>query len=139
MAEEKIVEAVAEEKKAPAKKKAAPKKAAKKEEAKVVEAKFAKPTTKDFSVILEPVITEKSMALMQNSNKVTVKVNAKSNKTEIKLAFQRLYQVKVVDVKVVNVNAKTTTRGGRFQGTISGYKKAVVTIAPGEAVDLFKE
>ena len=74
MAEEKIVEAVAEEKKAPAKKKAAPKKAAaKKEEVKAEAKKFAKATTHDFEVFLEPVITEKSMALMQNSNKVTVR------------------------------------------------------------------
>ncbi|MBQ1879233.1 MAG: 50S ribosomal protein L23 [Candidatus Enteromonas sp.] len=140
MAEEKIVEAVAEEKKAPAKKKAAPKKAAaKKEEVKAEAKKFAKATTHDFEVILEPVITEKSMALMQNSNKVTVRVSAKANKTEIKLAFQRLYQVAVTDVKVVNVPSKTTTRGGRYQGTISGFKKAVITVKSGEAIDLFKE
>ena len=129
MAEEKIVEAVAEEKKAPAKKKAAPKKAAaKKEEVKAEAKKFAKATTHDFEVILEPVITEKSMALMQNSNKVTVRVSAKANKTEIKLAFQRLYGP-----------SKTTTRGGRYQGTISGFKKAVITVKSGEAIDLFKE
>ena len=76
---------------------------------------------------------------MQNSNKVTVRVSAKANKTEIKLAFQRLYQVAVTDVKVVNVPSKTTTRGGRYQGTISGFKKAVITVKSGEAIDLFKE
>ena len=103
------------------------------------ENRFPKATEKDFSVIVKPIITEKSMSLMQNDNKVTVKVLDSATKTEIKLAFQRLFQVKVTDVKVSNVRAKATTRGTRYQGSISGYKKAVVTIAEGEAIDLFKE
>ncbi|MFA6675680.1 MAG: 50S ribosomal protein L23 [Bacilli bacterium] len=112
--------------------------AKKKAEAKA-SANFQKATEKDFVVILKPVVTEKSMALMQDQNKVTVKVLASANKTDIKLAFQRLFKVKVVDVKVSNVRSKTTTRGTRYTGAISGYKKAVVTIAEGEALDLFKE
>ena len=46
---------------------------------------------------------------------------------------------KVDDVKVSNVSAKSTTRGTRYAGTISGYKKAIVTVADGDAIDLFKE
>ena len=101
--------------------------------------RFPKATEKDFSVIVKPVITEKSMAKMQNENKVTVKVLESANKTEIKLAFERIFQVKVTDVKVVNQRAKETTRGTRYAGRISGFKKAVVTVAEGEAIDLFKE
>lgn len=101
--------------------------------------RFPKPTEKDFSVILEPRITEKSMDLMQNQNKITVKVLASSNKIEIANAVERIFQVKVTDVRVSNVRAKSTTRGTRYRGTISGYKKAIVTIAEGEAIDLFKE
>ena len=101
--------------------------------------RFAKPTAKDFQVILEPRITEKSMDLMQNQNKITVKVLASANKTEIKLAVERIFQVKVKSVAISNVASKNTTRGTRFKGVISGYKKAVVTIAEGEAIDLFKE
>jgi large subunit ribosomal protein L23 len=100
---------------------------------------FQKPTERDFAVILKPVITEKSMAGMQNSNKVTVKVAPTSNKTEVKLAFERIFQVKVVDVRIVNVKPKATTRGTRYHGHIQGYKKAIVTIASGEAIDLFRE
>ena len=145
MAEEKIIEAEevaapAEEEKKPAKKKAPAKKAAKAPKAEEKKAKtFAKPTAHDFEVIAAPHITEKTMALMQNANKVTLKVNAKANKVEIKEAFQRLFQVKAVDVKVVNQVGKTTTRGGRYKGTISGFKKAIVTIEEGAALDLFKE
>ena len=100
---------------------------------------FPKATERDFAVIVKPVITEKSMALMQNENKVTLKVLPDANKTEVKLAFERIFQVKVVDVKISNVRTKLTTRGTRYQGKISGYKKAIVTIAEGEAIDLFKE
>ena len=102
-------------------------------------ASFPKPTEKDFTVILKPVITEKSMAGMQEGNKVTVKVAPDTNKSEVKLAFQRIFQVKVVDVRIINVKAKATTRGTRYHGHIQGYKKAIVTIASGEAIDLFRE
>ena len=101
--------------------------------------RFPKATEKDFQVIVKPMITEKTMSLMQNENKVTVKVLESANKTEIKLAFERIFQVKVTDVKVLNQRAKETTRGTRYQGHISGFKKAVVTVAEGEAIDLFKE
>ena len=101
--------------------------------------RFPKATEKDFTVIVKPLITEKTMALMQNENKVTVKVLDSANKTEIKLAFERIFQVKVTDVKVLNQRAKETTRGTSYAGSISGFKKAVVTVAEGEAIDLFKE
>ena len=112
---------------------------AKKEEVKAVKNNFSKPTEKDFAVIRAPRITEKAMSLMQDQNKVTVEVAPDTNKTEVKLAFQRIFQVKVVDVKISNVRAKSTTRGTRYHGVISGYKKAIVTVAEGEAIDLFKE
>ena len=128
----KAVEVVEKEPAKKATKKAAPKK----EEKKV---NLGKATEHDFQVIIAPVITEKTMALMQNANKVTMRVCAHSNKVDIKNAFERIFQVKVLDVKVLNQIAKKTTRGGRYQGTIGGYKKAIITIADGEAIDLFKE
>ena len=102
-------------------------------------ATFSKPTAHDYTVIIAPLITEKTMALMQNENKVTMKVLKTANKTEIKNAFESIFQVKVVGVNVVNQHPKATTRGGRYQGKIQGFKKAVLTLAEGNAVDLFKE
>ena len=113
--------------------------AAKKKVEAPAKAGFPKATEKDFSVIVKPIITEKSMAKMQNENKVTVKVAPNTNKTEVKLAFERIFQVKVEDVRIVNVHPKATTRGTRYHGHIQGYKKAIVTIASGEAIDLFRE
>lgn len=110
---------------------------AKKEEK--VELKFAKPTFKDYEVILHPIITEKTMTLMQEQNKITLKVCPDTNKTEVKLAFERIYQVDVSDVAISNVNSKSKSRGTRYPGHVSGYKKAIVTVKDGEAIDLFKD
>ena len=109
--------------------------AAKKSEA----ASLKKASIHQFDTIVEPVITEKTMSLMQEQNKVTVKVNPKANRADIKKAFEAVFGVKVVKVNIVNVPSKSTTRGGRYKGTISGFKKAVVTVAEGEALDLFRE
>ncbi len=100
---------------------------------------FSAPVAHDYEVILEPVITEKSMALLQNGNKVTVKVLTSANKIEIKESFQRLYKVEVENVHVINQISKSKSRGGRYQGHVSGYKKAIITLKEGNAVDLFKE
>ena len=99
----------------------------------------SKATIHDFDVIIEPVITEKTMSLMQEQNKVTVKVSKKANRADVKKAFEAVFGVKALNVNIIIVPSKETTRGGRYKGTISGFKKAVVTIAEGEALDLFKE
>ena len=107
-------------------------------EKKVAKAK-SKASIHDFDVIVEPVITEKTMSLMQEQNKVTVRVSKKANRADVKKAFEKIFGVKVTGVNIVNVPAKETTRGGRYKGRISGFKKAVVTVAEGQAIDLFKE
>jgi large subunit ribosomal protein L23 len=121
--------------------KAAPVKAEKAEapKAEVKKVVFASAISHDYEVILEPHITEKSMALLQNANKVTVKVAGSANKTEIKESFQRLYQAQVDDIKIINVSPKEKSRGGRYKGATSGYKKAIITLHAGNAVDLFKQ
>lgn len=98
-----------------------------------------KATLHDYDVIYCPVLTEKSMKLMQEENKITLKVNKNANKIEIKTAFENLYQAKVESVAIVNVIAKATTRGGRYKGYIQGYKKAIVTLKDGESVKFFNE
>ena len=109
---------------------------AKKKEAEIV---TARPTIQDFDIIIEPLITEKSMTQTQEENKATFIVKGDANKIAIKKAIEHIYGIKVTGVKTVNVPAKTTTRGGRYKGTVSGFKKAIITIAEGQAIDLFKE
>ena len=101
--------------------------------------KKIKATVHDFDVIIEPVITEKTMSLMQEQNKVTLKVNGKANRADVRKAFEKIFGVKVTNVNIINVLPTETTRGGRYKGTISGFKKAIVTVAEGQAIDLFKE
>jgi len=101
--------------------------------------KVIRPQISDFDVIIEPIITEKSMSQTQDYNMATFKVKASANKTQIKNAVERIYGVKVLGVSTVNVVAKNVTRGSRFHGTLSGFKKAIVRIENGQAIDLFKE
>ena len=91
-----------------------------------------------FAAILRPLITEKSMKGIEKQQKVTVKVAPNANKTQVKLAFEATYKVKVKKVNIVNVRSKFTRRG-QYPGTISGFKKAIVTLVSGQGLDLFKE
>ena len=91
-----------------------------------------------FDVIVGPVLTEKTMNLTQTQNKVTIKVNAKSSKEEIKDAFEAIFGVKVAQVNVINIRAKSK-RLGRYEGKVSGYKKAIVKLAEGQSLDLYSE
>lgn len=111
----------------------------KKETKEVENKRFKEPTLKQFDVIIAPIITEKSMAAMQNLNKVSMKVLPTSTKVEIKKAFESLFQVEVKSVRIINVSSKEKSRGGRYKGSVPGYKKAIVTLAKNEALDLFKE
>lgn len=106
---------------------------------KKVEKVMTRATIQDFDTIISPLITEKTMALMQEQNKATFKVHPNANRTQVKIAFERIFNVKATDIKIVNVMPQKTTRGGRYQGTIPGFKKAIITVAEGEALDLFKD
>lgn len=132
------------EKKAPVEKKASvEKKTGKGKKAAKVEIKdkkaISKASLRDYDLIISPVITEKTMKLMQEQNKVTVRVPKSANRAEVKKAFERVFGVAVTDVNIINVRAKETRRGGRYKGSIPGFKKAIVTVHEGEAIDLFKE
>ena len=100
--------------------------------------KFPEPTIHDFSVISEPVITEKSMKLMQEGNKIVLKVAKDANADEIKNAFEAIFGKKGEKINTVNVRAKAK-RMGRFEGKTSAYKKAYIKLAKGESLDLFQE
>jgi large subunit ribosomal protein L23 len=97
--------------------------------------------TRDIrSVIQRPVITEKSTALKEQSNRYVFRVDLRANKRMIKLAVESLFKVKVKDVRVAVYRGKNTVvmnRRGRFEGHRSNWKKAYVTIEEGQTIDLF--
>ena len=92
----------------------------------------------DLQVIIKPIVTEKTMKLMQEQNKITLKVVPSANAIQVKNAFQVLFNKKVEKVNMMNVRSKSK-RVGRFEGMTSAYKKAIVTLKKGEALDLFNQ
>ncbi len=91
----------------------------------------------DFAVIIEPVVTEKTMKLTQDFNKVTVKVAKDANKVQIKEAFERLFGVNVIAVNTTNIRGKAK-RVGRYEGKTASYKRAIITLKDGQSLDLSK-
>lgn len=91
--------------------------------------------TKYLEIIKEPVITEKSGNMNQNDGVYVFKVDSRSNKTEIKLAIEKIFNVKVLEVRTINVNPKTK-RVGRYEGLTNRTKKAIVKLAEGQTIDL---
>lgn len=112
---------------------------ARKKKEEVVVAPVSKATLHDFEVIVEPLITEKSMTANSENGQYTFKVKKGANKVEIRNAIERIYNVTVVGLQTVNVPAKKTTRGTRFHGTISGFKKAIVTLKEGDVINIYAE
>lgn len=104
-----------------------------------VEAPVRKATLNDFEIILEPLITEKSMAQSKDENKFTFIVKKTASKTAIRKAIEKIYNVHVTGISTVNQIAKKTTRGSKYKGMISGFKKAIVTLRNGETINLFAE
>jgi len=92
---------------------------------------------KDASdIIKRPIITEKSYKLMEE-NKYTFEVDRKSNKTEVKLAIQEMFDVAVEKVNIINVKPKKR-RVGRYTGFTRNKKKAIVTLAEGQKIADFE-
>ncbi|MBR4944220.1 MAG: 50S ribosomal protein L23 [Peptococcaceae bacterium] len=87
-------------------------------------------------IIIKPVVTEKSIGMMEN-NKYVFKVALKANKIEIKKAVEEIFKVKVVGVNTVRINGKMK-RMGRYEGKTSDYKKAIVQLAEGDSIEIFE-
>jgi len=84
-----------------------------------------------------PIITEKTHTLKELGNKVTLRVAVKANKIEIRQAVEELFKVKVLRVNTIRLRGKKK-RTGRTEGMRPDWKKAVVTLAPGEKISGFE-
>jgi len=84
-------------------------------------------------LIKGPIITEKTHALKEAGNKLTLKVDVKANKIEIRKAVEVLFKVKVLAVNTIQMMGKKK-RLGKTEGKRSAWKKAIVTLAPGEKI-----
>lgn len=89
-----------------------------------------------YDIIIRPVMTEKTTGIMEDGNKVVFRVKRNATKPQIREAVEKLFGVKVRKVNTM-IMPGHDKRTGRFIGRTSSFKKAVVTLREGEALDLF--
>ncbi|KPK47910.1 MAG: 50S ribosomal protein L23 [Dehalococcoidia bacterium SM23_28_2] len=89
-----------------------------------------------YDVIEHPLVTEKGSYLLAE-DKYAFRVARGANKTQIKQAVEKAFNVRVLAVNVMNVRGKQR-RWGRRQVLSSDWKKAIVTLAPGDKIELFE-
>src|SRR5574344_1572992 len=87
-------------------------------------------------ILIEPVLSEKA-TLLREEGKYVFKVHPDASKIEIKEAVRRLFGVKVIKCTVMNVGGKMKRVRSR-PGMTSSWKKAIVRLAPGETIKVFK-
>ena len=90
-----------------------------------------------YSIIKAPLITEKSMAKSAEGNKVVFWVDPVANKKDIKEAIETAFNVKVISVNTNRVPGKFK-RVGKFSGQRPTRKKAYVTLAEGDKIEMFE-
>jgi large subunit ribosomal protein L23 len=91
-------------------------------------------------ILIKPILTEKANGQQEKLHRYAFKVAKKANKLEIKKAIEGFYGVTVVNVNTAVVPAKNKsrfTKAGVISGRKPGYKKAFVTVAEGETIDLY--
>ncbi|ABB39052.1 Ribosomal protein L25/L23 [Oleidesulfovibrio alaskensis G20] len=89
-------------------------------------------------ILIKPLVSEKATFVKESSEQVVFFVNPRANKIEIKKAVESVFNVKVAGVNVVTRKPQARTKHGRVTGQTAGYKKAYVTLAPGEKIDFFE-
>lgn len=92
------------------------------------------------SILLKPIITEKSEGLSEKRGQYSFVVEKTANKIEIRNAVESMYSVNVDAVNTMIMPAKAknkNTRSGMIKGRVSSYKKAIITLASGEEIDFF--
>lgn len=87
-------------------------------------------------IIFAPVVSEKTYQLIDDTNTYTFEVDGRANKTEIKNAIRDIFDVTVLNVNTLNRKGKQK-RTGYIVGTRKNTKRAMVTLAAGETIDIF--
>ena len=90
-----------------------------------------------FEIIKRPLNTEKTNIQKEVANQVTFEVDRRANRIEIKRAVESAFKVKVAGIQTMQIKGKAKRRG-RFVGKRRDWKKAIVTLMPGERIDFFE-
>ena len=88
------------------------------------------------SVLIAPVVSEKSYGQIAERRKYTFRVHSRAHKTQVRQAVEEIFDVSVTDVNISKVPSKPKRRGMHV-GRRAGWKKAVVTIAEGQSIEAF--
>ena len=88
-------------------------------------------------VIVRPLVTEKSSAAFQANKTYTFKCHPEATKPQIKAALESLFKVTVTDVRTLVVRSKRRSQG-RYVGRRPSWKKAIVTLKEGDAIEVFE-
>jgi large subunit ribosomal protein L23 len=91
-----------------------------------------------YDVIRRPVITEKSTEMTEDLNQYVFEAALTANKIQIREAVKFIFDVEVTKVRTMVMPAKRGRRGRNWYRRTKQWKKAIVTLAPGESIDLFK-
>ena len=90
-----------------------------------------------YDIVKKPLVSEKSQALKEKANQVTFEVAHDANKIEIRQAIEKIFNVRVANVRTLIMRGKER-RVGRRVGRQSNWKKAFVTLRKGENIELFE-
>ena len=90
-------------------------------------------------VLKSPIITEKGTLVSEKANQVVFRVDTRATKAEVAEAVEKLFGVKVTSVRTLNTLGKAYRRFGRTIGRHSDWKKAYVTLAEGQSIDLLEQ
>lgn len=92
-----------------------------------------------YEVLKRPIVTEKSTIMQDAGNQYVFEVDKRANKLLVKQAVEERFEVEVLSVNIVNMKAKTRRRSRRATAQrVAPWKKAIVTLAPGDSIQLFE-
>ena len=95
------------------------------------------PELHPYDVIVRPVVTEETSRLSEELNQYVFQVDKRANKIQIREAVELIYDKTVLKVRTMNMPAKRGKRGRKYYIRRQGWKKAIVTLAEGDTIDLF--
>ncbi|MBU0973817.1 MAG: 50S ribosomal protein L23 [Proteobacteria bacterium] len=92
---------------------------------------------KEYDIIRGPVVTEKTTLQKETNNQLTLKVDKRANRVQIKDAVEKNFNAKVKQIRTIQVKGKVKQRG-KILGKKKDWKKAIVTLMPGQRIDFFE-
>lgn len=90
-----------------------------------------------YEVLKRPILTEKTTLQADELDRYTFEVDVRANKHQVRQAVETIFDVEVQSVNIMNIRGKQR-RHGRHVGQMANWKKAIITLAPGESISFFE-